>query len=261
MKGRVLIVAGSDSGGGAGIQADIKTVTALGGYAATAITALDRTGHAHGPRRPRGAGGIRRRADARRAGRHRRRLHQDRDDPQRADHRGGRRRRGTARRGHSPGGRSRARGQGRSVAAGSFGHARARIRADRSGRPRHPQHPGGGAADRARHRHSWTTWPARPSGFTDSGQRRSWSRAVTSSRTRSPTCSAIPAAPNASMRSRIESRHTHGTGCTLASAIATGIAQGMGLVDAVDPRAGVTSGRRSRQRRATAQATGRSITA
>jgi len=38
--GRVLIAAGSDSGGGAGIQADIKTVTALGGYAATAITAL-----------------------------------------------------------------------------------------------------------------------------------------------------------------------------------------------------------------------------
>ncbi len=40
MRGRVLIVAGSDSGGGAGIQADIKTVTALGGYAATAISAL-----------------------------------------------------------------------------------------------------------------------------------------------------------------------------------------------------------------------------
>ncbi len=40
MRGRVLIVAGSDSGGGAGIQADIKTVTALGGYAASAITAL-----------------------------------------------------------------------------------------------------------------------------------------------------------------------------------------------------------------------------
>ena len=40
MRGRVLIVAGSDSGGGAGIQADIKTVTALGGFAMTAITAL-----------------------------------------------------------------------------------------------------------------------------------------------------------------------------------------------------------------------------
>jgi hydroxymethylpyrimidine/phosphomethylpyrimidine kinase len=40
MKGRVLIVAGSDSGGGAGIQADIKAVTMLGAFAATAITAL-----------------------------------------------------------------------------------------------------------------------------------------------------------------------------------------------------------------------------
>jgi len=37
---RILVVAGSDSSGGAGIQADIKTITALGGYAATAITAL-----------------------------------------------------------------------------------------------------------------------------------------------------------------------------------------------------------------------------
>jgi hydroxymethylpyrimidine/phosphomethylpyrimidine kinase len=40
MRGRVLIIAGSDSGGGAGIQADIKAVTMQGAYAATAVTAL-----------------------------------------------------------------------------------------------------------------------------------------------------------------------------------------------------------------------------
>ena len=37
---RILIIAGSDSGGGAGIQADIKTVTVLGGHAMTAVTAI-----------------------------------------------------------------------------------------------------------------------------------------------------------------------------------------------------------------------------
>jgi len=40
MKGRVLVCAGSDSGGGAGIQADIKAITAMGAFAMTAVTAL-----------------------------------------------------------------------------------------------------------------------------------------------------------------------------------------------------------------------------
>ena len=39
-KSKILIIAGSDSSGGAGIQADIKTVTSLGSYALTAITAV-----------------------------------------------------------------------------------------------------------------------------------------------------------------------------------------------------------------------------
>ena len=39
-KSKILIIAGSDSSGGAGIQADIKTITSLGSYAMTAVTAI-----------------------------------------------------------------------------------------------------------------------------------------------------------------------------------------------------------------------------
>ena len=40
IKSKILIIAGSDSSGGAGIQADIKSVTSLGSYAMTAVTAI-----------------------------------------------------------------------------------------------------------------------------------------------------------------------------------------------------------------------------
>ena len=40
LKSKILIIAGSDSSGGAGVQADIKTITSLGSYAMTAITAI-----------------------------------------------------------------------------------------------------------------------------------------------------------------------------------------------------------------------------
>ena len=39
-RSKILIIAGSDSSGGAGIQADIKTATSLGAYAMTAVTAI-----------------------------------------------------------------------------------------------------------------------------------------------------------------------------------------------------------------------------
>ena len=63
--GKVLVIAGSDSGGGAGIQADIKSITMLGGFAMTAITALTvQNTHGVAGVMPTPAAGIRAQADA-----------------------------------------------------------------------------------------------------------------------------------------------------------------------------------------------------
>ena len=75
--------------------------------------------------------------------------------------------------------------------------------------------------------------PGRPRRCSRSARPRCWSRAATSTATRSTCCSPRPARPGRTGRPRLDNRHTHGTGCTLASAVACRLALGDPLPDAV----------------------------
>ena len=153
---RVLTVAGSDSGGGAGIQADIKAIARAGGFplvAVTALTAQTTTGVA---RRRRHAGRVRPRPDPAGGGRHRARRRQDRHARHAGDGGGGGGRAGRPRSGGRDPRRRRPgdAGRGRLVAAGT---RRRRRVPDAAAGPRHRDHaePVRGAGPGRRS--TWTT--------------------------------------------------------------------------------------------------------
>ena len=220
---RVLTIAGSDSGGGAGIQADLKTMLAHGVHGMSVITAVTAQNSL-------GVQGIwPLPLDAVRA-----QFRSVVDDigvdavktgmlgtaetvdcvaellaglPVRA----GRRRPGLRQQARRPADRRRRAGRdaGAAAAAGDCRHAESRR--GRSGSPARPP---------VRRRSSSR------SGCWDSGRSGCWSRAGTPRAIRSTTCGVRARRRSAFAAERADNRHTHGTGCTLASALACRLALG-----------------------------------